>query len=346
MKTTIAACAAAAVLAAASGVQRTAAQQNRQALEILPVHRNIYMLAGAGGNITLQLGEEGVLLVDTGNGKMTGQVLSAIRQLSSKPIRFVINTHFDGDATGGNETIAKAGSSIPEVAVGTGRLFSDQDAIATIVAHENVLKRMSAPVGQRAPTPTAAWPVVTYFGDEREMVFNGEPIQIFHAPAAHTDGDSLVFFRHSDVVSVGDTFTTTSYPMIDLKTGGTINGIIAALNRIIDITIPLEKQEGGTYVIPTHGRICDEADVVTYRDMVTIIRDRVQDMVNKRMTLEQVKAAKPTEDYDTHYAPTAAWTTDMFVEAVYRTVTSSAADPKASQTQKPTRAPAASGRRR
>jgi glyoxylase-like metal-dependent hydrolase (beta-lactamase superfamily II) len=345
MKGIIATCVAA-VLGVAGVVQPTVAQQNRQGLEILPVQGNIYMIAGAGGNIAVQIGDAGVLVVDTGSGKMTDQVLAAIRQLSNKPIRFIINTHHSADTTGGNEALAKGGSSIPEITVGTGRLFADQDAIATIAAHENVQKRMSAPVGQPAPTPTAAWPVVTYFGDEKEMYFNGEPVILVHVPDAHSDGDSLVFFRHSDVVVVGDTFTTASYPVIDLEGGGTINGIIAALNRIIDITIPAEKQEGGTYVIPTHGRICDEADVVTYRDMVTIIRDRVQDMVSKGMTLQQVKAAKPTEDFDTHFVPTAAWTTDMFVEAVYRTLPPPAAAPKAGQAQKPTRTPAGSGQRR
>jgi len=180
---------------------------------------------------------------------------------------------------------------------------------------------MSAPTGQQAPTVSAAWPTDTYFTKKKELFFNGEPIEIFHEPSAHTDGDSLVFFRHSDVISAGDLFVTTTYPVIDLERGGNIQGIIGALNHILDIAIPKEKQEGGTYVIPGHGRLCDEADVLEYRDMVTIIRDRIQDLVKKGMTLDQVKAARPTLDYDGRYgAKTGFWTTDMFIEAVYRSL--------------------------
>jgi len=154
------------------------------------------------------------------------------------------------------------------------------------------------------------------------MYFNGEGIQIIHIPNAHTDGDSFVYFRRSDVLAVGDIFTPQNYPIVDIPHGGNINGIIAGLNRIIEITIPADKQEGGTYVIPGHGRLCDEADVVEYRDMATIIRDRVQDMVKKGMTLEQVRAAKPTRDYDPLYgATTGFWTTDKFVDAVYASLT-------------------------
>jgi len=164
--------------------------------------------------------------------------------------------------------------------------------------------------------PTSAWPTETYATDEYEVV-NGEGIQIFHEPAAHADGDSLVYFRRSDVISTGDIFSTVSYPVIDLQNGGTINGVIAGLNHILDLAIPKDKQEGGTYIIPGHGRVCDEADVLEYRDMVTIIRDRVLDMIKKGMTLEQIKAAKPTADYDGRYSTT-FWAADMFVEAVYR----------------------------
>ena len=166
--------------------------------------------------------------------------------------------------------------------------------------------------------PTSAWPTETYATDEYEVV-NGEGVQIFHEPAAHADGDSLVYFRRSDVISTGDIFSTVSYPVIDLRNGGTINGVIAGLNHILDLAIPKDKQEGGTYIIPGHGRVCDEADVLEYRDMVTIIRDRVLDLIKKGMTLEQITAAKPTLDYDGRYNAT-FWTTDMFVEAVYRSL--------------------------
>ena len=135
----------------------------------------------------------------------------------------------------------------------------------------------------------------------------------------HTDGDIVVFFRKSDVVASGDLFLTTTYPVIDSQSGGRVNGIIDGLNRILDVTIPKDKQEGGTYVVPGHGRLSDEADVVEYRDMLTIVRDRVQELVAKGKTLAEVKAAKPTLDYDGRYgAATGAWTTEMFVEAIYR----------------------------
>jgi len=295
-----------------------ATPQNRRfddvEVHVLPVQGNVYMLVGAGGNITVQVGNEGVLLVDTSYEQMSDKVVAAIRTVSDKPIRYIINTDADADHVGGNAPIAKLGMTIAGGNMGTGASNS-----AAILAHENVLNRMSAPTGRQAPTISAAWPTDTYFTKKKELFFNGEPIEILHQPSAHTDGDSLVFFRHSDVVSAGDLFVTTTYPVVDLDRGGNIQGIIDALNRILDIAIPKDKQEGGTYVIPGHGRLCDEADVLEYRDMVTIIRDRIRDMVKKGMTLEQVKAARPTLDYDGRYgAKTGFWTTDMFIEAVYR----------------------------
>lgn len=317
----------------ASFVRPTFALQNQQTravaqqdvapdIHVLPVRGNIYMLVGGGGNVTLQVGEDGVLVVDTQSGPTSEKIVEAIKKLTDKPIRWIVNTHVHPDHTGGNAAVAKAGRSIPQIAIGVGKLYADQDQTATIVAHENVLRRMSAPAGKQSAVSSDAWPTATFFTAKRELFFNGEPIQIIHQPAAHTDGDVLVFFRRSDVVAAGDIFATTSYPVIDLQTGGTINGFINALNALIDITIPQEKQEGGTYVIPGHGRLADEADVVEFRDMSTIVRDRIQSMIKKGMTLDQVKAAKPTLDYDDRYgATTGAWTTDMFVEAVYRTLT-------------------------
>jgi len=167
-----------------------------------------------------------------------------------------------------------------------------------------------------------AWPLMTYIGHKQDLYFNGEPIEVISMPAAHSDGDSVVFFRHSDVVSTGDIFVTTSFPVIDVEAGGTINGIVDALNRILDITIPEDHQEAGTFVISGEGRLCDEADVVYYRDMVTIIRDRVADMIARGMTLDEVIAARPTIDYEDRYS-TSSWTADMFVEAAYKTLTPS-----------------------
>jgi len=310
-------------LGTVSFAERTSAGQQAQNVDnadihVLPVQGNVYMLVGAGGNITLQVGVEGILLVDTQFAQLSDKVLAAIRQLSTKPIRYIINTHVHPDHVGGNENIAKAGSTIAGGNV-VGTIGASAGQGATVIAHENVMNRMSAPTGQQAPMPAGAWPTDTFFTAEKEVFFNGEAIQILHQPAAHTDGDSIVFFRRSDVVSTGDIFVTTSYPIIDAQRGGSIQGIVDALNRVLDLTIPKEKQEGGTMVIPGHGRLCDEADVVEYRDMVTIVRDRIQDMVKMKLTLAQVKAARPTMDYDGRYGATSGpWTTDMFVEAVYR----------------------------
>jgi cyclase len=299
----------------AAGQQSTAAD-----LHVLPVQGNVSMLVGAGGNITVQIGKDGVLLVDTGLAQSSEKVLAEIRKLSPKPIHYIINTHVHPDHTGGNAAIAKAGSTITGGNVAGN--IQDAGEGAAVIAYQAVLDRMSAPPAPNQPAiPFAAFPTDTYITNEKHMFFNGEGIEIIHEPAAHTDGDSFVYFRRSDVVSTGDIFTPGNYPVIDLARGGNIQGIIRALNRLIEMTIPAEKQEGGTYVIPGHGRLCDQADVVEYRDMATIIRDRIQDLIKKGMTLEQVKAAKPTRDYDPEYGTTTGfWTTDMFVEAVYRSL--------------------------
>ena len=291
-----------------------------QDIEVLPVQGNVYMLAGAGGNITLQVGKSGVLMVDTASAPMNGKVLAAIRKLSEKPLRYIVDTAVDADHTGGNESLAKVFGSATEVSVVNTPGGSATQTVA-ILAHQKVLDRMSAPDGARVPWPTTAWPTDTFLGEEKELYFNGEGIQILHQPAAHTDGDSIVYFRRSDVVSAGDIFVTTGYPVIDLAKGGSLQGVIAGLNRILDLAIPAHHEEGGTYVIPGHGRICDEFDVLEYRDMITIIRDRIQAMIKKGMTLQQVKDAKPSRDYDPQFGATSgAWTTDMFVEAAYKSL--------------------------
>jgi cyclase len=284
-------------------------------IQTMHVQGNVHMLVGAGANIIVQAGDEGVLVIDTGTGPRGADVLAAIRRISDKPIRIVINTHVHADHTGANEALAAAGQSLGGNAPGNSGLALES---ARVLAHENVLKRMSAPSGEPSPRPFAAWPTETFFGEDKELFFNDEAIQVIHQPG-HTDGDVLVFFRRSDVVASGDLFTTSSYPVIDAQNGGSVHGVIDGLNRLLDITIPKDKEEGGTYVIPGHGRLSDEADVVEYRDMLTIVHDRVQDLVAKGRTLAEVKASRPTRDYDGRYgADTGAWTTEMFVEAVYR----------------------------
>jgi cyclase len=258
-----------------------------------------------------------VLVVDTKLASAADVLLDAIRQITDKPIRYVINTHWHPDHVGGNELIASSGSTIAGGNVSGA--IADASQGAAVVAHENVLVRMS---GQDSPPPFEAWPTDTLFVPQKDVFFNGEAVQVLHQPAAHTDGDTMVFFRRSDVVSTGDVFSTTAYPAIRAEDGGGIDGVIAALNRIIELTVPQEKQEGGTLVIPGHGRLCDEADVVEYRDMLTIIRDRVKSMVDMGMTLRQVHAAKPTADYDGRYGATSgSWTTEQFVAAAYQSLT-------------------------
>lgn len=282
-------------------------------VEILHVQGNVYMISGAGANITVQVGKQVVFLVDSGVAPMSNQVLAAIRSVTDKRVMFIINTSADADHIGGNENLAKAGVPVPNIG---STLIAPGGA--SVVAHYNVLTRISAPSGKEPLFPPAFWPTDTYETDDWKF-YNGEGVFIYHPPHAHTDGDSYVLFRSSDVISVGDILTLASYPVIKAEEGGSINGLIRTLNQIIDMLEPEENEEGGTYVIPGHGHVCDRNDVVDYRDMVTIIRDRVRDAVKKGMTLDQVKAAKLTLDYDGLFGTTTGpWTTDMFIEAIYR----------------------------
>jgi glyoxylase-like metal-dependent hydrolase (beta-lactamase superfamily II) len=285
------------------------------ALRTLHVQGKVHMIVGAGGNVVVQAGDEGVLVIDTGLEARADELLAAIRRISDKPIRLVINTHVHADHTGANQAIARVGESLGGNAPGNSGLTL---ATARVLAHEKVMTRMSAPSGQTPPRPFGAWPTETFFSDDKEIFFNDEAIQLIYQPG-HTDGDVLVFFRRSDVVASGDLFLTTTYPVIDVERGGSIQGIINGLNRLLDLTIPKDKAEGGTFVVPGHGRLSDEADVVEYRDMLTIVRDRIQDLIAKGKSLADVKAAGVTRDYDGRYgATTGAWTTDQFIETIYR----------------------------
>jgi glyoxylase-like metal-dependent hydrolase (beta-lactamase superfamily II) len=284
-------------------------------LQVVHVQGKVHMIVGDGGNVIVQSGDEGVLVIDTGLEARGNALLAAIRQISDQPIRLVINTHVHADHSGANETFARAGQWLGGNAPGNSGLGL---ATARVLAHEKVMTRMSAPTGQASPRPFGAWPNETFFGEDKEIFFNDEAIQLLYQPG-HTDGDVVVFFRRSDVVASGDVFQTTIYPVIDAARGGSVQGIINGLNRLLDITIPKDKAEGGTYVVPGHGRLSDEADVVEYRDMLTIVRDRIQDLIAQGKSLAEVKAAGPTRDYDGRYgATTGAWTTDQFIETVYR----------------------------
>jgi len=265
------------------------------------VQGNVHMLVGAGANIAVQVGDEGVLVVDTGVAQSSDQVIAAIQRLSPGPIRWIVNTNGDPDHTGGNNAISHAGRTVNGNA-------------AAIHAHENVLTRMD-----KSGVPESSWPLNTYYEESKDFFFNDEAVFLHHMPAAHTDGDTVVYFRRSDVIVAGDVFLTTTYPVIDMKDGGGVQGSIDALNHLLDLAVPRRLQEGGTHIIPGHGRVSDEADIVEYRDMLVIVRDRIQDLIKKGLTLEQVKAARPTLDYDPRYgAASGTWTTAMFIEAVYQ----------------------------
>ncbi|MBV8841887.1 MAG: MBL fold metallo-hydrolase [Bryobacterales bacterium] len=282
------------------------AQQPAGDVHVLRVQGGIYMVVGGGGNIAVQAGKDGILLVDTGLTELAPKVLAAVRTISDGPVRYILNTHVHADHTGGNEYFVKQGGALNGV-----------PGEPRVIAHLAVQERMAGPpVGNDAPMPRSLWPNDTYSTPFKDFFFNNEPVFVYHAPAAHTDGDSIVLFRRSDVVSTGDIFTPGRYPFIDLQRGGSVQGLIAGLNKILELAVPARYQEGGTYIIPGHGRLCDEADVVEFRDMVTIIRDRVQDSIKKGMTLEQVKSARPSFDYDTQYSGSA----DAFVESIYKSL--------------------------
>jgi glyoxylase-like metal-dependent hydrolase (beta-lactamase superfamily II) len=294
-------------------------------LEVVQIRPNFYVIAGAGGNIVVQIGPEGVILVDSGATDKAEPVLEAIRRLTPLPIRYIINTSMDADHVGGNEKLSKAGLSILPGAVAAGAGLSDDlvsnSGAASVLAHENVLTRMSAPTGQQATAPFGLWPTKTFAYRMYSMYLNGEGIQVIHQPAAHTDGDTIVFFRRGDVIATGDIIDTTRFPFIDVKRGGTVQGELDALNRLMDLSIhnlPLQWYPDRTFLVPGHGHVYDKLDLLEYRDAITTIRDRVQDFIDEGRTLAQVKAANPTLGYRSQYGTDSGpWTTDMFVEVIY-----------------------------
>ena len=288
-----------------------AAQQPQQnfdnvRIQVVPVTKNIYMLFGAGGNVTVQIGPDGVLLVDTEFEPLVTKLMAEIRKLSDGPIRYILNTHVHGDHVGGNDAFAKLVPKNPELPL-------------NIIAQANVLNRLTAPGPNGTPGASAAehpgFPEDEYDTPFKDLHFNGEAIFLYHEPKAHTDGDSVILFRGSDVVATGDIFTPGRYPFIDIARGGSVQGEIDALDHILELTVPADHQEGGTAVIPGHGRVCNEADVVEFRDMVVIVKDRIQDLIKKGKTLEQVKAARPTLDYDTEFGEN-----DRLIEGVYKSL--------------------------
>jgi glyoxylase-like metal-dependent hydrolase (beta-lactamase superfamily II) len=302
------------------GAAALGALAHAQDLEVVQVRPNFYMIAGAGGNIGVQIGSDGIVLANTGNGKSSPAVLAALKKLTPLPIRYIINTDAGAEFVGGNEALSKAGMTVFTNALGNAT-FADA---AAILAHESVLRKMSAKKGNTTEYPGTAWPSEAFFPARKAIRMNDEGIEIFHQPGGHSNADAFALFRGSDVVVAGDVMDTNRFPVIDIANGGSIEGEIAALNRLIDLTIapiPYIYKGAGTYVIPGHGRLCEQNEVVDYRDMVVIIRDIVADLVKQGKTLAQVQAARPALAFETRYgSTTGTWTTNMFIEAVYKGV--------------------------
>jgi glyoxylase-like metal-dependent hydrolase (beta-lactamase superfamily II) len=298
-----------AFFAVASSAQGPVEPPPDGAIDAIKVQGNVWMLGGAGANIAVQVGEQGIIVVDTGANGLSDKVIAAIRGISSRPIRYIINTSMALQHVGGNAALA--------VLPGGSTTGATRGASPNVLAQENVYRRMTQPGPDgKAIFSADAWPSDGYFAPRRRMIFNGEAVDIMHMPNAYSDGDSIVYFRGSNVLVTGDIFTTTNLPMVNRAQGGTYLGVLNALNVLLDTGAPDDLMEGGTYIIPGHGRVCDEADLVEYRDMVYEIRDRVKKLATDGKTLEQVKAAHPVIGWEGRYSQP-GWTTEMFIEAIY-----------------------------
>ena len=302
---------------------QTSKATSSNALEVLEVRPSVFLITGAGGNIAVQTGDDGVVVVDAGSSASAPAVVAAIKQITPKPIRYIIDTGPDADHVGGNEVLSKAGDMFFPGTRVAGARPDPTRTVATILAAEGVALHMSA--SESAPAGSSGGlPTDTFHYARKYLYLNGEAIEVLHQPAAHTDSDVFAFFRRSDVVVAGDVLDTRHFPVIDVEHGGSIDGEIAALNRLAELavpSVPIVSREAGTIVIPGHGRLFDHYDVIDYRDMITIIRDRVRDLVSGGRSLEQVKAAAPAAGYAARYGNDGGdWTTDRFVEAVYRSL--------------------------
>lgn len=307
----------------AQGAQ-TSSVASSPGLEVLEVRPNFFMIAGAGGNIGVQVGDDGVVVVDAGSTASAPAVVAAIKRITPEPIRYVINTGPDVDHVGGNDLLSRAGNQFFPGTSGSGARRDALRSMAAILAAEGVLRHMTTAAESAQGRPLAGLPTESFHYAKKFLYLNGEAIEVLHQPAAHTDSDSFVFFRRSDVVAAGDVLHTDRFPVIDIARGGSIDGLIAALNRLSEIavaSVPIVSREAGTVVIPGHGRLYDQYDVIEYRDMITIIRDRVRDLVSAGRSLEQAKAARPAKGYEGRYGNDGGdWTTDKFIEAVYRSL--------------------------
>jgi glyoxylase-like metal-dependent hydrolase (beta-lactamase superfamily II) len=298
-------------------------------LELLPVQGDVWLLAGGPTNVAVQVGREGILLVDAPPEALTDEAMALLHTVSKLPVRFVITTALDPERTRGDRALGRYSEPLPGTEragagnVGANALTAAGGAVngLEVLAHENVLNRLSSLGKEAAPGFAGAFVTSEYFLPWKDFPMNGEAVIVTHLPAAHSDGDSLVHFRRSDVLVTGDVFTPGQFPRIDLARGGSVQGELDALNRILDIAVPGPFQEGGTMVVPGRGRLCDEADVVEYRDMVKIITDRVQEQLRRKQTLAQVLAARPAQDYETEYGGARGGPgAGEFVTAIYQSL--------------------------
>lgn len=288
-------------------------------IEVLHVKGDVYMLASPASNIAVQVGPSGVLMVDTGTAAMADKVLAAVETITAEPIRYIVNTSYPEDYTGGNTIISAAGE-LPTPFRGSGsnsvqgRMPNDK---SSVISYYTVFHQMAAPLDEALIREAGAWPDNTFSTPLKRLYFNDEPVMMMHQPST-TDGNTIVLFRKSDVIAVGAALNLETYPVIDIEAGGSIQAVVVALNRVIDMAVPSERSEGGTLVIPGRGRISDFAEVAQQRDMISIIRDRIQNMIDQGMSLADVLEARPTQGYDVRYgSDSGPWTTDMFVEAAY-----------------------------
>jgi cyclase len=322
----------------------------RSELAWWPVRNNIWMLIGAGANITASVGPDGVFLVNAGLARTSERILTAIddlqRQLNAageldrsvperggaetrsrfpvnthappKPIRYIINTSPLPHNVGGNEVLGASG--VTYTGGNVAGTIADSAQGAAILAHENVLVRMVSNSAPFAALPTEVYIIPEY---KLSTFFNDEGIRLIHIPNATTDGDTVVYFRGSDVIATGDLFDMDHFPIIDVEQGGSINGILDGLNYVLKLAIPEFRTEGGTMIVPGGGRLADSADIGYYRDMLTIVRDQVQALIDQGVSLRQMLAMdkRPTYGYEGRYGSNSgSWTTEMFLEAVYRSL--------------------------
>ncbi len=292
-------------------------------LDVIQLRPNVYMIAGAGANITVHLGPTGVILVDSGTAEMADKTLAAIGRLTKERIRFILNTASDPAHTGGNDKLSAAGLSVMPTG-GAGVATKDaqsNNGRASIFAQDNVMVHLSSPDEKTPAAPMGSWPTDTYTGAAMSLYLNDDGVQMIHQPAAHSDGDSIVFFRRADVIATGEIFDLSRFPFIDIENGGTIQGELAALNRLMELAIPAVPfpwMEGRTLLVPAHGQVADQSDLAEYRDMVTMVRDRIAASIKEGMTLEQVKKSNPLQGYRQQYGADAGpWTTDKIVSTIY-----------------------------